>query len=107
VDIDSKEKIPDHLVDFCKSLSVNQMAASSRLPMDPFSNFSNTPYVTSLRGCRIMSSIDLQHLCYIDLQHLCYTDLQHLCYTDLQHLCYKTLMHFKSLSSFCLYREPQ
>jgi len=55
---DSKEKLPDHLVDFCKCLSVNQMAAGSRLPksshgmFSPFyyTNFSNTPYlsVTSL-----------------------------------------------------------
>jgi len=28
----SKEKIPDRLVDFCKHLSVNLMAATSRLP---------------------------------------------------------------------------
>ena len=28
----SKEKIPDRLVDFCKHLSINRIAAGSRLP---------------------------------------------------------------------------
>jgi len=50
----SKEKIPNYLVDFCQHLSVNQMAAGSRLPgpvmefFSPFSNFSNAPYLSSL-----------------------------------------------------------
>ena len=43
-----KEKHPDCLADSCKRLSVNQMAAGSRLPrsshgfFSPFSTFSNT-----------------------------------------------------------------
>ena len=47
----SKEKIPDHLVDSCKRLSANWMAAGSRLfmpVMEIFLHFSNTPCVTSL-----------------------------------------------------------
>ena len=49
--IDSKEKIPDHLVDFCKCSSVNQMAAGSRSSHGIFllsTNFSNTPQLTNI-----------------------------------------------------------
>ena len=44
----SKEKIPDRLVDFCKRSSVNRMAAGSRLPRSSHgifllsTNFSHT-----------------------------------------------------------------
>jgi len=43
----SKEKIPDHLVGFCKCSSINWMAAGSRLPRSShgiylFSNFSQS-----------------------------------------------------------------
>ena len=36
----SKEKIPDHLVDFCKRSNANQMAAGSRLPRSSHGIFS-------------------------------------------------------------------
>ena len=44
--------MPDYLVDSCKHLSVNRMAAGSRLPKSSHgifllsTNFSNTPYLT-------------------------------------------------------------
>ena len=47
----TRRKHPDHLVDSCKRLSVNRMAAGSRLPrwiFSPFSNFSNIPYVAKV-----------------------------------------------------------
>ena len=44
----SKEKVPDRLVDSCKHSSINWMAAGSRLPRSSHgifsTNFSNTPY---------------------------------------------------------------
>ena len=53
----TKRKHPDHLADSCKHLSVNWMAAGSRLPMQvqswifsPFSTFSNILSVTTLTG---------------------------------------------------------
>jgi len=36
----SKKKIPDRLVDFCKRSTVNQMAAGSRLPKSSHGIFS-------------------------------------------------------------------
>jgi len=63
----TRRKIPDCLVeDFCKLWSVNWMAAGSRLPRfghGTFSDFSNTPYLISLPGCRTRSPTNLQHLC--------------------------------------------
>ena len=50
----TRRKHPDHLVDSCKRLSVNRMAAGSRLPIgpvwifSPFSNFSNTASVAKV-----------------------------------------------------------
>jgi len=46
-----KEKIPDHLVDFCKRLSVNQIVASSRLPRYSHGIFSQLfNYLLSLQA---------------------------------------------------------
>ena len=62
-------KYPDHLADFCKRLSVNRMAASSRLSwcIIDFFLLSATfqtycPNLTSLAGCRTRCPTD-QHLC--------------------------------------------
>ena len=51
----TRRKHPDHLADSCKRSSINRMAADSRLPRSshgffcPFSTFSNTLSVTTLK----------------------------------------------------------
>jgi len=78
----SEEKISDHLVDFCKRSSINRMVAGSKSShgvFSPFSNFSNTPYVTFL--CRTKSLTDLWHLCckHIDKSKSMHVIVQYMC----------------------------
>ena len=58
----SKEKIPDCLVDSCRRLSVNRMAVCLRSRHGIFvlsTNFSNTPYLTLTSLSYLETRIDL------------------------------------------------
>jgi len=65
----TRGKYSDHLVDSCKHSSINQIAEGLRSSdfshgiLYSFSNFSYTPYMTSLNRHRSRSLTDLQCLC--------------------------------------------